>query len=51
MIAIKMLKEFCRKTGKNWINWRIALLEKETLYAEEIYQLLDITPRAIHSFS
>ena len=28
-----------------------ALLEKETLYAEEIYQLLEITPRVIHSFS
>ena len=28
-----------------------ALLEKETLYAEEVYQLLDITPRTIHSFS
>ena len=28
-----------------------ALLEKETLYAEEVYQFLDITPRTIHSFS
>lgn len=28
-----------------------ALLAKETLYAEEIYQLLDITPRTLHSFS
>lgn len=27
------------------------LLEKEILYAEEIYGLLGITPRAIHSFS
>ena len=29
----------------------LALLEKETIYAEEVYQLLDITPRTIHSFS
>lgn len=29
----------------------LALLEKETLFAEEIYQLLDITPRAVHSFT
>lgn len=28
-----------------------ALLEKETLYAEEVYQLLDIKPRVTHSFS
>lgn len=28
-----------------------ALLEKETLYAEEVYQLLDIKPRITHSFS
>ena len=28
-----------------------ALLEKETLYAEEVYTLLDIQPRTVHSFS
>ena len=28
-----------------------ALIEKETLYAEEIYKLLDITPRTLHSFN
>jgi cell division protease FtsH len=28
-----------------------ALLEKETLYAEEVYELLGITPRTMHSFS
>ena len=28
-----------------------ALLEKETLYAEEVYSLLDIQPRTVHSFS
>jgi cell division protease FtsH len=28
-----------------------ALLEKETLYAEEVYSLLEIQPRTVHSFS
>lgn len=28
-----------------------ALLEKETLYAEEVYQLLEITPRTVHTFN
>jgi ATP-dependent Zn protease len=28
-----------------------ALLEKETLYAEEVYALLEIQPRTLHSFS
>jgi hypothetical protein len=27
------------------------LLEKETLYAREVYELLEIKPRAEHSFS
>jgi cell division protease FtsH len=45
-IVVEMLQEHREKLGV----LAKALLEKETLYASEVYEILQITPRIDHSF-
>ena len=56
--AVEKIINSCFEHGKKLINENIeklkklgeALLEKETLSANEVYELLDIAPRKTHEF-